>query len=120
MWKLLIALIVLLPITASAGNNGKVEELKAAEEDICMAQAEYSEAKTLFYSETSGMVDMNSPEARYYRDYQRKRLRYGQLLQRFAQQFGKQFDAICTASGKVYRPTKAEKEALDRAMAPPR
>lgn len=119
MRKLLIALIVLMPITASAGNTTKVDELQAAEEDICIAQAEYSEAKTLFYSETSGMVDMNSPQARLATDYKRKRLRYGQLLQRYYQKYGKQFDGFCTASGSVYHLTEAEKEAISRATTIP-
>lgn len=118
MRRLLIGLIMLAPVAAWGGNASKADGQQAAEEDICMAKAEYAEAKNVFYSETNGMVDMNSYQARYLNDYKRKRLRYGQLLQRYSKEYGKEFDGICTVNGVVYHPTKAEKEAVDRAMAP--
>lgn len=113
---LLIALFVMMPMTAWGGDASKVNEQKIAEEDICMAQAEYSEAKDAFYSRTGGMTDMNSNQARYATDYKRKRLRYGQVLQRFSQQNGKEFDGICTRSGQVMHIKNATPAA--RAKAP--
>ncbi|UFS69466.1 hypothetical protein LPW11_16390 [Geomonas sp. RF6] len=119
MRRLVIGLIILVPVMAWGGNTSKTDEQQAAEEDICVAKAEYADAKNLFYTQTSGMVDMNSYQAQYLMDYKRKRLHYGQLLQRYSKKFGREFDGICTASGKVYHPTEAEKEAIRRAMTPP-
>lgn len=95
MRKALVIFLILLPWSARGEGTSRLDERKAAEEDICYAQSEYIEAKNLFYDETHGSYNPSSPQGRYARDYERKRQRLKQVQERYIRWYGKAYEGGC-------------------------
>lgn len=95
MRKMLVICVMLVPLSAGGAELSKLDERKAAEEDICFARMEYAEADRLFFQETGGMYRPGSPEAKYAREKELKRRRLMQLEERYNKRFGQPFKGTC-------------------------
>jgi len=97
MRKAILVFLLLVPLSAWGENSPKIDERKAAEEDICLARLDSADADNLFFQATggSGMYSPASPEGRYARDRDLKRRRLMQLEERYLKRFGHQFEGKC-------------------------